>query len=159
MGRFCNWMFVVICCVWLFVYVQFYNTTRSVIVVSSRPTHKNYTFFIVPGGWTDIAAFTLSCSCKVIKQQHLATVLIWFPPNGSRKPVKLPHQKLVVWSREPRAFAPNPWEDSLTVDLAMTYELTSNVPISYLPKNFVKTIWSLPTPSKQDFDGRRTAIW
>lgn len=47
----------------------------------------------------------------------------------------------------------------MTVDLAMTYNLDSNVPISYMPKEFVKTIWSLPIPSKQDFDGRRTAVW
>ena len=155
--HYCWWWFPLLVALILFTFALRQEQEELLTPVPS-PQRQNHTFFIVPGGWTDISPSMYSCGCKLVTEQQRASVLVWFPPNGSPKPVKLPHQKLAVWSREPKAFAPNPWEEQ-TADLAMTYNLDSNVPISYMPREFVKTIWSLPIPSQQDFDGRRTAIW
>lgn len=132
---------------------------RPLIEVRQAPdeVHRSQdVFYIAPASWSDVNRSMRNCSRCRLGSADDATAIIWFSPGGSDAPIT--PKRLVIFSREPRAFHDNPWSD-IRPHLALTYNLDSNVPISYMPSNFVKTVYGFPIPAQEDFDARHTAIW
>ena len=125
------------------------------------PTERTYLVYVIPSAWTDVNRRMDSCrwSCQITAQAAAADVHVWFPAGGSAPlPPRTQQQLLAVWSREPKPYSPAAFEDP-QADLAMTYNLDSNVPINYMPPDYLKQIYSYEIPTAEEFAQRKTAVW
>ena len=137
-------------------------TLPSIPVTPSPPIAPQiHHIYLIPSGWSDINLRLDHCASTCILTPHAseADVHVWFPSGGSgAPPPRLPHQRLVIWNREPRSHAPTAWEDT-SINLAMTYNLDSNVPISYVQERYINHTYGLPVPTRVDFLERKEAVW
>lgn len=129
---------------------------------SCKRQNRKVSVFHLWSGWTWVQTFNDPCQdwCYLTDSQDAADVVVFHAPTTALPTRRHPNQKIAAFGVEPRHFGnPKPWTNADSIDIAMTYNIDSNVPVSYMERTFWDQITSLPIPSEEEWRARGNIVW